>query len=506
MSLAFVRLHKRKYIRAWRFTALATVIFNSNLRRPRCSRDTIVRQYTASGNGQSDSDDMTSRQKDQQVVRKMVELLRSRQGDAMQTEQSRQPPPSLLVMNNDAKISPTERFNLTANDVIYDPAVFTIILDRILSKGHVMDIQIGNGRGIFDALSDSGLTNSQNFHVDDYDIGRDLLRHMVTLYGNNRNSNVMQPSPAMFHRIEEQLSNKKYPRQQHHGHQWDAVSFTSCFHYFANLEYLRWVHGMLRPGGYAIFYWLYDPLLYQSPAGQILPRFSQSRKKIPGVKYPQRSILERLRELKITLRRRARNISHGERATLDARLLQITREFGELYRTNPKSPLALKALMRIQLQLGSLEEQMVRKSMMESAVNTGLNHLAPDDDDIKPGLWQIRMAETLERYREHLLPSVSEGNWIKSLYSMDNLWELSGLFRMPPESHSRKFSMRINLATVLNMWKEDPNFWHLDRQVEGDMLEELRDVLQNSVEDEDLDEFGRVNMVFGSHITWLRKA
>ncbi|KAK9236228.1 hypothetical protein V1525DRAFT_407654 [Lipomyces kononenkoae] len=502
MSLYFVRRLKRTYIRAWRSAAIASLVYNSSHCRPRCSRAKIARQYSTDGNGHSGSGDVKSGQSDRQAVQKMIELLRSRQNDASLSEQSRQLPPSLLAMNNDAQ-SPTEEFNLAASDVIYDPAVLTIILERILSDGHVLDIQIGNGRGIFDALSSSGLTNSQKFEVDNYDIGRDLLEHMVHLYDNKWHSNVMRPSSAMLNRVEEQFG--KNARKRRHAHQWDAICFTSCFHHFANLEHLRWIHSMLRPGGYAIFYWSYDPVLYQPPAAWVLPRFSRSRKKVPGVKYPPRSILERLRELKLTLRRRKRDISHVERAALDARLLQITREFGELYRTNSRSPFALQALMRIQIQLGSIEDQMVRKSMMESAVNSGLNQLAPDDEDIKPDVWQVGMAETLEKYREHSLPSVSEGNWIKLLYDMEHLWELSGLFRMPPESHSRTFSMRVDLATVLNMWKEDPNFWHLNPQVEGNMLEELRDVLKNSVDDEDLDEYGRVNMVFGSHITWLRK-
>ncbi|KAK9491260.1 hypothetical protein V1508DRAFT_422313 [Lipomyces doorenjongii] len=493
MNFSFVRVPNRTCVRA----PTSTTFTNSNFRRRLRLQGTIVRPCSTNGNGPPVSDDLKALQSDRQSVRKMIEVLMSHR--TSESEESRQPPRSLLAISNDPKTSPTIAFNIADNDVFYDPAVFTIILDRMFSRGHVMDIQIGSGRGIFDALSTSGLPNSEKLQVGNYDIGRDLVEHMVDLYGNKRRSNVMQPSPAMLNRVTEQIKIQSYENQL------NAISFTSCFHHFANIEHLRWIHSVLRNGGYAVFYWLYDPLLYQPPETPIMPRFSRSGKRIPGVQYPPGSkIVERLRELKITLRRRLQNISDAERAALDERLLQITSEFGEVYRTNPNSKFALQALMRIQLRLGDLEKQMVRKSMMESAVNSG-DELAPDDADIKPGVWQVRMAETLGKYRERFLPSVSDGNWMKLLYNMEHLWELSGLFRMPPESHGRTFSMRVDLRSVLHMWKEDPNFWHLDRQAEDNMFEELRNVLEDCVEDEDLDENGRVNMVFGSHITWLKK-
>ncbi|KAK9316376.1 hypothetical protein V1524DRAFT_426418 [Lipomyces starkeyi] len=493
MSFNFVRVSKRTYIRVPKSTAFT----NSNFRRLLRLQYTIVRQCSTEGNGLPGSDDLKAWQGDRQSVRKMIEGLMSHR--TSHSEESRQPPRSLLAISNDPKTSPAIEFNIADNDVFYDPAVFTIILDRMFSRGDVMDIQIGSGRGIFNALSTSGLPNTEKFQVDTYDIGRDLVEHMVNLYGNKRRSNVMQPSPAMLNRVTEQI------KMQPYGNQLNAISFTSCFHYFANLEHLRWIHSMLRYGGYAVFYWLYDPLLYHPPETPIMPRFSRSGKKIPGVQYPPGSkLVERLRELKTTLGRRLQNISEAERAALDERLLQITREFGEAYRTNPNSKFALQTLMRILLRLGDLEKQTVRKSMLESAVNSG-NELAPDDADIKPGVWQVRMAEILGKYRERFLPSVSEGNWMSLLYNMEHLWELSGLFRMPPESHSRTFSMRVDLRSILHIWKEDPNFWHLDRQAEDNLLEELRNVLEDCVEDEDLDEYGRVNMVFRSHTTWLKK-
>ncbi|KAK9387093.1 hypothetical protein V1515DRAFT_602866 [Lipomyces mesembrius] len=493
MNFSFVRVSNRTYIRA----RTSTTFTSSNFRRRLLLQDTIVRQCSTNGDGLPGSDDLKAWQSDRQSVRKMIEVLMSHR--TSRSEELRQPPRSLLAISNDPKTSPTIEFNIADNDAFYDPAVFTIILERMFSRGHVMDIQIGSGRGIFDALSTSGLPNSEKLLVENYDIGRDLVEHMVDLYGNKRRSNVMQPSPAMLNRVTEQIKIQPYENQL------NAISFTSCFHHFANLEHLRWIHSMLRNGGYAVFYWLYDPLLYQPPGTPIMPRFSRSGKKIPGVQYPPGSKnVERLRELKITLRRRLQNISDAERAALDERLLQITSEFGEAYRTNSNSKFALQTLMRIQLRLGDLEKQMVRKSMTESAVNSG-NELAPDDADIKPGVWQVRMAETLGKYRERFLPSVSDGNWLSLLYNMEHLWELSGLFRMPPESHARTFSMRVDLRSVLHMWKEDPNFWHLDRQAEDSMLEELRSVLEDCVEDEDLDENGRVNMVFGSHIIWLKK-
>ncbi|KAK9377677.1 uncharacterized protein V1513DRAFT_434931 [Lipomyces chichibuensis] len=493
MNFNFVRVSKRTYIRA----PTSTAFTNSNFRRRLRLQDTIVRQCSTNGNGLPGPDDLEASQSDRPSVRKMIEVLMSHR--TSHSAESSQPPRSLLAISSDPKTSPTIEFNIADNDLFYDPAVFSIILDRMFSRGHVLDIQIGTGRGIFDALSTSGLPNTEKLRVDNYDIGRDLIEHMVNLYGNNYRSNVMQPSPAMLNRITDQIQMQPFENQL------NAISFTSCFHYFANLEHLRWIHSMLRHKGYAVFYWLYDPLLHQPPETPIMPRFSRTGRKIPGVKYPPGSkIVERLRELKTTLRRRLQNISDAERAALDERLLQITREFGEAYGTKPNSKFALQALMRIQLQLGDLEKQTVRKSMMESAVNSG-NELAPDDADVKPGVWQVRMAETLGKYRARFLPSVSEGNWMSLLYNMEHLWELSGLFRMPPESHSRTFSMRVDLRSILRMWKEDPNFWHLDRHAEDSMLEELRNVLEDCIQDEDLDEYGRVNMVFGSHMTWLKK-
>ncbi|KAJ8103817.1 hypothetical protein POJ06DRAFT_242872 [Lipomyces tetrasporus] len=504
MSFSVVRVSKRIEIRIRTSTALISSL-SSTFRQGLLLHHLNVRQCSTNRSGPPRSDDPTSRHVGRQSMQNMIEVLRSRCRNTTHAETCLEPPTSLLQINNDRKRSPVISLNVADNDVYFDPATCAIILDRLgLSEGNVMDIQIGTGRGIFDALSTSGLPNSEQFQVDNYDIAGDLVEHALSLYGRKRLSNVMLPSPAMYNRITEQLKSRFNVRGGEG--QLDVVSFTSCFHHFAKMEHLRWIHGMLRPGGYAVMYWLYNPLLYPAPKTPILSRFRLTGKKIPGVQYPSRSkMVERRNELKLTLRRRLQDIPELERAALDERLMEITREFGEAYRTDPTSDVALQELMEIQVEAGDVETQMIRNSMTESAVNSGLNQLAPDDDDIHPSAWQSRMAETLGKYKESLLPSVSEGNWLSLLYHMENLWELSGLFRMPPESHSRTFSMRVDLRSVLHMWKEDPNFWHLDRQEGDNLLEELRALLEDSLDDKDLDEDGRVNMVFGSHITWLRK-
>ncbi|KAK9321665.1 hypothetical protein V1517DRAFT_325816 [Lipomyces orientalis] len=505
MTSSVVRVSKLIEIRIRTSTALISSL-NSTFRRRLLLHHRTVRQCSTNRSGTSSSDDPTSSHVGRQSVQNMIEVLRSRRRNTTHAEKFLEPPRSLLQINNDPKRSKVIELNVADNDVFFDPATFTIILDRLdLSEGNVMDIQIGTGRGIFDALSTSGLPNSEQLQVDNYDISRDLVEHILSLYGRKRLANVIPPKPAMYNRITEQLKSR-FKGRGREGGQLDAVSFTSCFHHFANMEHLRWIHGMLRPGGYAVMYWLYNPLLYPAPKTPILPRFARTGKKIPGVQYPPGSkMVQRRNELKMTLRRRLQDIPELERAALDERLMEITREFGEAYRTDPTSDVALQEIMELQVQAGDFERKMIRKSVTESPVNSCLNRLAPDDDDIHPSAWQSRMADTLGKYKESLIPSVSEGNWLSLLYHMENLWELSGLFRMPPESHSRAFSMRVDLKSVLQMWKDDPNFWHLDRQEEDNLLEELRASLEDSLDDEDLDEDGRVNMVFGSHITWLRK-